>query len=82
MVYVKTPKADVRREFSLLEANLDKVPQALSELKAELLNDASEVWVKIVNDKQGGMVTVLKGVMEDVTTDKIQQSEDIFAKCL
>ena len=82
MVYVKTPKADVRREFSLLEANLDKVPQAFSELKAELLNDASEVWVKIVNEKQGGMVTVLKGVMEDVTTDKIQQSEDIFAKCL
>ena len=82
MVYVKTPKADVRREFSLLETNLDKVPQAFSELKAELLNDASEVWVKIVNEKQGGMVTVLKGVMEDVTTDKIQQSEDIFAKCL
>ena len=82
MVYVKTPKADVRREFSLLEANLDKVPQAFSELKVELLNDASEVWVKIVNEKQGGMVTVLKGVMEDVTTDKIQQSEDIFAKCL
>ena len=82
MEYIKTLKADVRREFSLLEANLDKVPQAFSELKAELLNDASEVWVKIVNEKQGEMVTVLKGVMEDVTNDKIQQSEDIFAKCL
>ena len=30
-----------------------------------------------MNDKQAEMVSVLKGVIEDVTNDKIQQSEDL-----
>ena len=47
------------------------------ELKAELLTDANDVWVKIVNDKQAEMVSVLKSVIEDVTNYKIQQSEDL-----
>ena len=79
--YVKSLREDVQREFSLLESK-DKDPKVFSELKAELLTDANEVWVKIVNDKQTGMVSVLKGVIEDVTNDKIQQSEDISGKWL
>ena len=74
--YVKSLRADVQREISLLESK-DKDPKAFSELKAELLTDANDVWVKIVNDKQAEMVSVLKGVIEDVTNDKIQQSEDL-----
>ena len=79
--YVKSLRVDVQREFSLLESK-DKDPKAFSELKAELLTDANNVWVKIVNDKQAKMVSVLKGVIEDVTNDKIQQSEDISGKWL
>ena len=60
----------------------DKDPKVFSELKAELLTDANKVWVKIVNYKQAEMVSVLKGVKEDVTNDKIQQSEDISGKWL
>ena len=60
----------------------DKDPKAFSKLKAELLTDANKVWVKIVNDEQAEMVSVLKGVLEDVTNDKIQQSEDISGKWL
>ena len=74
--YVKSLREDVQREFSLLESK-DKDPKVFSELKAELLTDANDVWVKIVNDKQAEMVSVLKGVIEDVTNDKIQQSEDL-----
>ena len=74
--YVKSLREDVQREFSLL-ASKDKDPKVFSELKAELLTDANDVWVKIVNDKQAAMVSVLKGVIEDVTNDKIQQSEDL-----
>ena len=48
-----------------------------SELKAELLTDVNDVWVKIVNDKQVEIVSVLKGVIEGVTNDTIQQSEDL-----
>ena len=77
--YVKSLRVDVQREFSLLESK-DKDHKAFSELKAELLTDANKVWVKIVNDKQAEMVSVLKGVIEDVTNDKIQQSEDISGK--
>ena len=79
--YDKSLRADVQTEFSLLESK-DKNPKAFSELKAELLTDSNNVWVKIVNDKQAEMVSVLKGVIEDVTNDKIQQSEDIFGKWL
>ena len=35
-----------------------------------------------MNDKQAEMVSVLKGVIEDVNNDKIQQSEDISGKWL
>ena len=55
----------------------DKDPKVFSELKAELLTDLNDVCVKIVNDKQAEMVSVLKGVIEDVTNSKIQQSEDL-----
>ena len=79
--YVKSLREDVQREFSLLESK-DKDPKVFAELKAELLTDANEVWVKIVNDKQREIVSVLKGVIEDVTNDKIQQSEDISGKWL
>ena len=79
--YVKSLRADVQREFSLLESK-DKDPEVFSGLKAELLKDANEVWVKIVNDRQEEMVSVLKGIIEDVTNDKIQQSEDISGKWL
>ena len=48
--YVKSLRADVWREFSLLESK-DKDPEVFSGLKAELLKDANEVWVKIVNDR-------------------------------
>ena len=40
--YVKSLRADVQREFSLLESK-DKDPKVFSELKAELLKDANEV---------------------------------------
>ena len=79
--YVKSLRADVQREFSLLESK-DKDSKAFSELKAELLMDANNVWVKIVNDKEAEMVSVLKGVIEDITNNKIQQSEDISGKWL
>ena len=79
--YVKTLREEVQREFSLLESE-DKERKVFSELKAELLTDANDVWVKIVNDKQAEMVSVLKGVIEDVTNDNIQQSEDIPGKWL
>ena len=74
--YVKSLRDDVKREFSLLKSKV-KDPKVFSELKAELLTDANDVWVKIVNDKQAEMVSVLKGVIKDVTNDKIQQSEDL-----
>ena len=74
--YVKTLRADVQREFSLLDSK-DKDPKVFSTLKAELLTDANEVCVQIVNDKQAEMVSILEGVIEDVTKDKIQQSEDL-----
>ena len=74
--YVKSLREDVQREFSLLESK-DKDPKVFSELKAELLTDVNDVWVKIVNYKQAEMVAVLKGVIEDVTNDKIQQFEDL-----
>ena len=74
--YVKSLREDVQREFSLLESK-DKDPKVFLELKAELLTDANDVWVKIVNDKQAEMVSVLKSVIEDVTNYKIQQSEDL-----
>ena len=77
--YVKSLRADDQREFSLLESK-DKDPEVFSGLKAELLKDANEVWVKIVNDRQEEMVSVLKGIIEDVTNDKIQQSKDISGK--
>ena len=77
--YVKSLRADVQREFSLLESK-DKDPEVFSGLKAELLKDANEVWVKIVNDRQEEMVSVLKGIIEDVTNDNIHQSEDISGK--
>ena len=79
--YVESLRADVQREFSLLESK-DKDPEVFSGLKAELLKHANEVWVKIVNDRQEEMVSVLKGIIEDVTNDKIQQSEDISGKWL
>ena len=79
--YVKSLRADVQREFSLLESK-DKDSKAFSELKAELLMDANNVWVKIVNDKEAEMVSVLKGVIEDITNNKVQQSEDISGKWL
>ena len=44
--YVKGLRADVQREFSLIESK-DKDPKAFLELKAELLTDANNVWVKI-----------------------------------
>ena len=81
MEYVESLRADVQREFSLLESK-DKDPEVFSGLKAELLKHANEVWVKIVNDRQEEMVSVLKGIIEDVTNDKIQQSEDISGKWL
>ena len=74
--YIKSLRADVLREFTLLEAK-NKDLKAFSELKAELLMDANNVYVKIVSNKQAEMVSVLKGVIEDVTNDKIQQSEDL-----
>ena len=74
--YVKSLREDVQREFSLIESK-DKDPKVFSELKAELLTDVNEVWVKIENDKQAEMVPVLEGVIEDVTNDKIQQSKDL-----
>ena len=74
--YVKSLREDVQRELFLLESK-DKDPKVFSKLKAELLTDANDVWVKIVNDKQAEMVLVLKGVIEDVTNDKIQQFEDL-----
>ena len=74
--YVKSLREDVQREFSLLESK-DKDTKVFSELKAELLTDANDVWVKIVNDKQAEIVSVLKGVIEDVTNDTIQQCEDL-----
>ena len=81
MEYDKSLRVDVQREFSLLESK-DKDLKAFSELKAELLTDANKIWVKIVNDKQAEMVSVLQGVIEDVTNDKIQLSEDISRKWL
>ena len=79
--YVKSLREDVQREFSLLESK-DKDPKVFSELKAELGTDVNDVWVKIVNDKQAEMVAVLKGVIEDVTNDKIQQFEDLLTTYL
>ena len=52
---MKRLRADVQRDFSLLESK-DKDPEVFSGLKAELLKDANEVWVKIVNDRQEEMV--------------------------
>ena len=46
------------------------------------MKDANNVCVKIGNDKQAEMLSVLKGVIEDVINDKIQQSEDISGKWL
>ena len=79
--HVKSLRADVQREFSLLECK-DKDVKVFSGLKAELLKDANEVWVNKVNDKRDGMVSVLKGVIEDVSNDNIHQSEDMSRKWL
>ena len=72
----------VKAEGQFCHCSKDKDPEVFSGLKAELLKDANEVWVKIVNDRQEEMVSVLKGIIEDVTNDKIQQSEDISGKWL
>ena len=71
MEYVKSLREYDQREFFLLESK-DKDPKVLCELNAELLTYPNDVCVKIVNNKQAEMVSVLKGVIEDVTNSKIQ----------